>query len=170
MTSHFGPVNVDFLTSGRTNLKSISHDMVLSYIFFSAKSWWFFFLRRKSFKTQFYSVLTFKDEMFFLLNLKFESEFVTVAAFESAQWLSTLSIENQLNFNFNLAYTWTFSIYSTPAINLHLHDEKPLQIIIYKTVSKQRLRRYVLAHWYLMTLTRLSLEKNSLVRPSQTVS
>ena len=34
MTSHFGPVNVDFLTSGRTNLKSISHDMVLSYIFF----------------------------------------------------------------------------------------------------------------------------------------
>ena len=39
MTSHFGPVNVDFLTSGRTNLKSISHDMVLSYIFFfSAKS------------------------------------------------------------------------------------------------------------------------------------
>ena len=39
MTSHFGPVNVDFLTSGRTNLKSGSHDMVLSYIFFfSAKS------------------------------------------------------------------------------------------------------------------------------------
>ena len=34
MTSHFGPVKVDFLTSGRTNLKSISHDMVLSYIFF----------------------------------------------------------------------------------------------------------------------------------------
>ena len=34
MTSHFGPVNVDFLTSGRTNLKSISHDMVLTYIFF----------------------------------------------------------------------------------------------------------------------------------------
>ena len=34
MTSHFGPVNVDFLTSGRTNLKTISHDMVLSYIFF----------------------------------------------------------------------------------------------------------------------------------------
>lgn len=34
MTSHFGPVNVDFLTSGGTNLKSISHDMVLSYIFF----------------------------------------------------------------------------------------------------------------------------------------
>lgn len=34
MTSHFGPVNVDFLKSGRTNLKSVSHDMVLSYIFF----------------------------------------------------------------------------------------------------------------------------------------
>ena len=84
--------------------------------------------------------------MFFLLNLKFESEMVTVAAFESAQWLSTLSIKNQLNFNFNLAYTLTFSIHSTPAINLHLRDEKPLQIIIYKTVSKQRLRRYVLAH------------------------
>ena len=42
MTSHFGPVkkiNVDFLTSGRTNFKSISHDMVSSYFFFfSAKS------------------------------------------------------------------------------------------------------------------------------------
>ena len=61
MTSHFGPVNVDFLTSGRTHLKSISHDMVLSYIFFFSKKLMIFFLRRKSFKTQFYSVLTFKD-------------------------------------------------------------------------------------------------------------
>ena len=62
MTSHFGPVNVDFLTSGRTNLKSISHDMVLSYFFvFSKQLMIFFFLRRFTFKTQFYSALTFND-------------------------------------------------------------------------------------------------------------
>ena len=47
MTSHFGPVDVDFLTSGRTNLKSISHDMVLSYIFFFSKKLMIFFSQKK---------------------------------------------------------------------------------------------------------------------------
>ena len=61
MTSHFGPVDVDFLTSGRTNLKSISHDMVLSYIFFFQQKADDFFFSEESFKAQFYSVLTFKD-------------------------------------------------------------------------------------------------------------
>ena len=48
MTSHFGPVNVDFLTSGRTNLKSVSHDMVLSYMFFFfSKKLMIFFPQKK---------------------------------------------------------------------------------------------------------------------------
>ena len=104
MTSHFGPVNVDFLTSGRTNLKSISHDTVSSYFFFfSKKLMIFFFLRRLTFKTQFYSALTFND--WNVLSPKFESEPVSVEAFESVQWPSIFSIKNQPNFNFNLAYT-----------------------------------------------------------------
>ena len=47
MTSQFGPFNVDFLTSGRTNLKSISHDMVLSYIFFFSKKLMIFLPQKK---------------------------------------------------------------------------------------------------------------------------
>ena len=54
MTSHFGPVDVDFLTSGRTNLKSISHYMVLSYIFFlQQKADDFFFSEERALKRSF---------------------------------------------------------------------------------------------------------------------